>query len=108
RGHTGERSLEVAFRIDQKVGRDDDAVAGHDSVSNLGVAAAARADLDLTGLKAAFTLIDKDNLTGSAVDYRAVGNGHNLIARTARDFDIGVHVRKQSSIRIGHFNADFG
>ncbi len=62
-GEALQRRLQIAFGIDQEVGRDDDGLAVDDALADLDIAAAAMAELDVARLEPALSFIDKHRLT---------------------------------------------
>src|SRR5262249_22948284 len=64
-----QRRFEIALRIDEKIGRNDDTLAFLDCVEDFNKAITAHAELDSTRLKATFAPVDQHNLTGAAIDY---------------------------------------
>ena len=98
-GKALQRRLQIAFRIDQEVGGNDDRLAFGDALADLDIAVAAMAELDLARFEAALALVDEDGLPAAGVHDRALGNGQDRLAAAGVDFRVDIHVVKQHKVR---------
>src|ERR1700686_3225996 len=97
---TFERGLQVAFRIDQEIGSDDDPLALRETVEDLGEAAAAGPHFDDARGKTPLALLDQHHLPGAAVDHGRVRHRqHRRAATRGGDLDARIHRRPQGQLR---------
>jgi hypothetical protein len=73
-----DRCFQVAFRIDQEVGGNDDLFAGLDAIHHFDMVLATPTQLHVPRLEAPFAVRDEDDLAGAAVDHRRIRHGHDL------------------------------
>ena len=96
----GARPCSAAFRLlsasMRKLAEVTTRSPARDAVADLGVAAAAHADLHGLGLEATLAAVDQHDLALAGVDDGVVGHGHDRLGVPRRDLDVGVHVRQQA------------
>src|SRR5258708_32315595 len=105
-GKALQRRLQVAFRVDQEVGRDDDWLAAGYALPNLHITRASVAQLDFARLEAALALVDEHGLAAAGVHDSAVGNRQDRLATPGVDLRVDIHVVKQDEVRIRQFDAN--
>src|SRR6476646_9008429 len=87
-GEALKRALEIAFGIDQEVGRRDDGFAVGDAFTDFHVTGASMAKLYGARLEPAFTSIDDDKLAVPAVNHGAVRHAYDRLSASRVDFGL--------------------
>ena len=102
-----QRRFEIAFGVDQEVGRDDDLFAFGDAVAYFDIAAAAAAELDVARLEPALALVDEHDLPAAAVEHGAFGNGQHRLRRPPVSISASTYMSARSTcIRIRQLDPD--
>jgi hypothetical protein len=101
---TADRCFQVAFRIDQEVGGNDDLFAGLDAIHHFDMVLATPTQLHVPRLEAPFAVRDEDDLAGAAVDDSRIRHGHDLSLASYRHLYLGKHRGLQELARIGQFD----
>ncbi len=98
-GEALERSPEVAFGVDQEIGRHNDLLPGLESFANLDKAVAPEAQLHGPRLEQALAALDDHHLPVAAVDDRGDGHAQPLrLAGRGVDLHVGVHLVYRSIV----------
>jgi hypothetical protein len=101
-----DRRFQIAFGVDQEVGRHHHLLARLHALDDLHIGVAARAKLDLTRLEAPFAFLDQHDLARAAVDDGRHRHGdHRALGRDGH-LDLREHGRLEQQAGVGQFHPD--
>ena len=100
------RRLEIAFRVNQEIGGDDNRFTILHAFNDFNITVAACAEPDLARFEAAFAGLHEDDLPRAAVNHGGKRHGHDLAARAHRKFHLGEHCRLEPQAGVSEFDAD--
>src|SRR5205823_14282499 len=103
--HPRYRGLQVRFRVDEKLARDDDGVAGANTVGDLRLAIAFDARFDIDRREPPRALRDDDDGAFARPNNRFTRHEHGISATRRRKIDRREHARDETAVGIGELNA---